>query len=70
MPRQEIGGFLTTADPLFFRQVNRLVALVARQSIPAIYSDRFFTEAGGLMSYGTDMPEGHRLVLLSYKFHL
>ena len=61
MARQGIGGFLTTAESLFFQQHERLVALVARQSIPAIYSDRVFVEAGGLMSYGTNIFDGHRL---------
>jgi putative ABC transport system substrate-binding protein len=37
-----IGGLLQTADPLFFVELDRLVALVSRQSIPAIYSDRRF----------------------------
>ena len=55
-----IGGVLFVAEALFFAVLDRLVALVARQSIPAIYSDRLFTEAGGLMSYGTDIPEGYR----------
>jgi putative tryptophan/tyrosine transport system substrate-binding protein len=31
-----------------------LVALVAKHRVPAIYSNRFFTADGGLMSYGTD----------------
>jgi putative ABC transport system substrate-binding protein len=58
--RQDISGLLTTADPLFFRQRDQLVALAARQAVPAIYSDRVFFEAGGLMSYGTDIPDGFR----------
>jgi putative ABC transport system substrate-binding protein len=60
MDRQETGGLLTTADPLFFQQLDRIIALVARRAFPAIYSDRVFVEAGGLMSYGTDTPEGFR----------
>jgi len=48
------------ADPLFFGQRDRLVALVDRRAVPAIYSDRYFIEAGGLMSYGPAGVEGHR----------
>jgi putative tryptophan/tyrosine transport system substrate-binding protein len=52
---------LTTADPLFFLERGRtLVALVARRAIPAIFSDRVFFQAGGLMSYGTDIADGFR----------
>jgi putative ABC transport system substrate-binding protein len=58
---QDIGGLLTTADPLFFNQRELLIALVARQAIPAVYSDRVFAEAGGLMSYGTYSPDAFRL---------
>jgi putative tryptophan/tyrosine transport system substrate-binding protein len=58
---QAIAGILTTAEPLFFQQRDHLVALVARRAVPAIFSDRFFVEAGGLMSYGTDIPEGFRI---------
>jgi len=58
--RQDTSGLLTTADSLFFRQRDQLVALAARQAVPAIYSDRVFSEAGGLMSYGTDIPDEFR----------
>ena len=58
--RQDTSGLLTTADNLFFRQRDQLVALAARQAVPAIYSDRVFSEAGGLMSYGSDIPDGFR----------
>jgi putative ABC transport system substrate-binding protein len=49
---QRIGGFMTAAEPLFFLNRDLIVALAARHAIPAIYSDRTFFEAGGLMSYG------------------
>jgi putative ABC transport system substrate-binding protein len=58
--RQAIGGLLTTADPFFARQRGQLVALVARQAIPAIYQARV-AEAGGLMSYGTDINDAYRM---------
>jgi putative tryptophan/tyrosine transport system substrate-binding protein len=58
---QTIDGILPVAEALFFQQREQLVALVARKGIPAIYTDRVFVEAGGLMSYGTDISEGFRL---------
>jgi putative ABC transport system substrate-binding protein len=43
---------LVTADAFFNAQRDRLVALAASQSLPAMYEQRGFVEAGGLMSYG------------------
>jgi putative ABC transport system substrate-binding protein len=48
-------------DPLFFRVADRLAAVVARTRLPAIFNDRTFAEAGGLMSYGNDIANGFRL---------
>jgi putative ABC transport system substrate-binding protein len=59
--RQDISGLLTTSDPFFFAQRDRIVTHVARRAIPAIYSDRIFYEAGGLMSYGASVADGFRL---------
>jgi putative ABC transport system substrate-binding protein len=58
--RQDISGVINADDPLLGQERDRIVALVARLAVPAIYSNRGFFEAGGLMSYGTDMPEGFR----------
>jgi putative ABC transport system substrate-binding protein len=51
---------MTAAEPLFFLNSGLIVALADRHAIPAIYSDRTFFDAGGLMSYGTDTPDGYR----------
>jgi putative ABC transport system substrate-binding protein len=40
------------ADPLFVKERERLVALVAQHSIPAMYQDAAQVSVGGLMSYG------------------
>jgi putative ABC transport system substrate-binding protein len=59
---QRIGALLIGADALFAGQGNRLAALAARYSVPAIYPYREVAEAGGLMSYGANIPATLRLV--------
>jgi putative tryptophan/tyrosine transport system substrate-binding protein len=56
------NGIFIINDLAFFRQANRLAVLVARTGLPAIFADRRYAEAGGLMSYGTDLPDGFRKV--------
>ena len=54
------GGLIVM--PGAFNTINRdrIIALAARYGMPAIYSNRFFTDSGGLISYGADRPEQAR----------
>jgi putative ABC transport system substrate-binding protein len=47
-------------DPYLNSRRAQLVNLAARHALPAIFSNRDFTEIGGLMSYGTNIADGHR----------
>ena len=37
-----------------------ITSLAARYRLPAVYPYRFFTELGGLVSYGSDLPDNFR----------
>jgi putative tryptophan/tyrosine transport system substrate-binding protein len=55
------GGLIVMPD--VFNDVNRdlIIALAASYSVPAIYYNRFFSEPGGLISYGDVRSEQFRL---------
>jgi putative ABC transport system substrate-binding protein len=48
-------GLVILASPVFTQNVLRLAELVVQHRLPAIYYNRLFTEAGGLLAYG---PQG------------
>jgi putative ABC transport system substrate-binding protein len=49
-----------SADGLFQSRSEQIVAVTARDKIPAAYPDRAAVAAGGLMSYGADVTEMYR----------
>jgi putative ABC transport system substrate-binding protein len=55
------GGLIVMPD--VFNDVNRelIIALAARYSVPTMYFNRFFSEPGGLISYGDVRSEQFRL---------
>ena len=55
-------ALLVGTDPFFISRREQLTTLVARHGIPAIYGERDFPVAGGLMSYGASFPDAVRQV--------
>jgi putative tryptophan/tyrosine transport system substrate-binding protein len=49
-----------TASPLSIVHRELIVALAARHERPAVYWERFFVAAGGLISYGPDQIDQFR----------
>ena len=60
--QQRVAALLVASDPLFFDRRDQLIALAARQAIPAIYYLRAFSQAGGLLSYGNNLTDMYRQV--------
>jgi ABC-type uncharacterized transport system substrate-binding protein len=60
--RERIAALAVAAAPFFDIRRDQLVALSARYRLPAIYHFREYAAAGGLMSYGTDLPDAYRQV--------
>ena len=50
--RSPNGGLIVTAGPAATRHRDLIIALAARHKLPAVYYERIFVAAGGLMSYG------------------
>jgi ABC-type uncharacterized transport system substrate-binding protein len=51
---------LVFPDALFIDVRGRLIELAAHHKLPALYPDRTFVEAGGLMGYGSSRPGAYR----------
>ena len=59
---QRAGAFLLGTDPFFMTARDQVVALANRHALPAIYPFREDAAAGGLISYGTSLPDAFRLI--------
>jgi putative ABC transport system substrate-binding protein len=55
-------GLIIHSEVLFLQNMQKLPALAVREKLPALYSQRAFPEAGGLMSYGSSFLDAHRQV--------
>jgi len=53
-------ALITLRNPLIVNERQRLAELAIKSKLPAIYDDREFVEAGGLMSYGTNLTDLYR----------
>src|SRR6516165_9756007 len=55
-------GLIIHSEVLFLQNMQKLAALAVREKLSAIYSQRAFPEASGLMSYGSSFLDAHRQV--------
>ena len=54
------GGLIITAGGLPYIHLNLIVKLAAQHRLPAVYFERAFAAAGGLISYGPDLVDQFR----------
>ena len=60
--REGIDALFVGPDPFFNTRRVHLAVLAARLAIPATYAGRDYAEAGGLMSYGSDLADTYRQI--------
>jgi putative ABC transport system substrate-binding protein len=58
---QQVHAVFVGADAFFSSRRDLIVATAARHAMAAAYSLRGYAEAGGLMSYGTNIADANRL---------
>ena len=58
--RSPNGGLIVTGSAPAVTHRDLIIALAARYKLPAVYYERFFAVAGGLISYGVDRIHQYR----------
>ena len=59
--RGRADGLLLPVSPMLVASRDAVVALTARHRLPAVYANREFVEAGGLISYGPNLADTIRI---------
>jgi putative ABC transport system substrate-binding protein len=64
LAKKQVDGFMVSDDVVLHGRHTQILTLAARHALPAIYADREWTNAGGLMSYGPIPNDQHRQVAI------
>jgi ABC transporter substrate binding protein len=58
--QKQADALLVGTGPPFAQRRVQLATLTARHAVPAMFADRQYVEAGGLMSYASSIPDAYR----------
>jgi putative ABC transport system substrate-binding protein len=58
--RDRPDALIVGGDPVLLSMRSQIVPLAASQTLPTVYPQREYVDAGGLMSYGTSLIDGYR----------
>jgi len=58
--RERLDAIFVTPNPFYYSRRVHLALLAMRYKVPATYALRDYVEAGGLMSYGTNIADAYR----------
>jgi putative tryptophan/tyrosine transport system substrate-binding protein len=61
LARLRPGALVIGTDGFFISRSEQLAALAIRHAIPAVFENREFVAAGGLLGYGGSVPDAYRL---------
>src|SRR5262249_44920196 len=57
MAKEHADAFIVMPSPMLFGEHQRIVELASKSRLPGMYQAREFVDAGGLMSYGTNLDD-------------
>ena len=57
MRKKRVGALLVFSDPMFGFHQKQIADLAVKSRLPGMHGNRYYVEAGGLMSYGTANPD-------------
>ena len=60
MARERIDALIISADTFLLQQRAQIAGLALKHRLPSIYPQQQYAEAGGLMSYGSDVNDQFR----------
>lgn len=62
LKQKQVDALLIAADPFLFARAEQLVVLAAQKAIPTLYFRSEFTQAGGLISFGSNFADFFRVI--------